>query len=160
MNHAKVHFKANIQPDRIHLALAELISAKWPDGAVVLKRVSQDDWHIESPLSEFFGMSVWIRSARTLEMRKGGGDVNGWLQAYIQENLASRFGGRCSNEGASGSWAPEPEKMATFKGFFYAIMDATGDRKAPVDGLWERMADGGLIEWAQKIVFKENGELR
>lgn len=160
MNHAKISFKSDVQTDRVHEVLAELIQAKWPDGVVSLKREAPDRWHVISPLSEFFGLIIWVHSVRTIKMRKGHGDINGWLQAYLQENLAARFGGRCSNEGAAGTWAPEPEKMATFKGYFYEIMDGTGDRKVLVDGLWERIADNGLLEWARKIAFTEAGEMR
>lgn len=65
------------------------------------------------------------------------------------------------NEGASGSWAPEPEKFATYKGYIYETMEGTGDRKALIDGLWEQIAKpGGLKEWARKIVFTDTGEPR
>lgn len=161
MNHAKVSFKADIAPKVVEALLIELVKAKWPDGVVVLTCEAPTRWHITSPLSEVFGMAVWVRSPRCLEMRKGGGDLNSWLQGYIQENLALRLKGRCSDEGAIGTWAPDPDPFKTYKTYFYHSLGGWSDHPAPsADALWAKMGAQGLLPWARTIVYDEKGELR
>jgi hypothetical protein len=127
MNHAFVHVRANLDAKEVEAFLKDLVLRKWA-GAVEVIPSSKDHWLISAPgHGEFpFSLSIWIRSARKIEMRKCYGDPSSWLQAFIRDHLAAHFKGRCGDEGVSQKFKPEPDRFWDYAGWFLSIYDGSG----------------------------------
>ncbi len=114
MNHGFVFTKGTISEKRLDAVLREIVNERWGD----LVRVERNGphWEIAWGNDYSFGLSLWLDTARKIEMRKQLGDMSSWLQAFIQESLAARLGGKCGDEGTgSRRWVGKPEDWRTYR---------------------------------------------
>lgn len=92
-------------------------------------------------------LSVKLRSSRMIEMRQGHEAICSWVQSVVQNELAIKFRGLCSDEGLSEDERWEPKvKFLTFKEHYYHMntwshkhikdKDVVERLKKEVDRVW------------------------
>ncbi len=113
MNHAFVITKKLISQDLIERELESVVKNRW--GNCVSLNKDHDNLVITIPGFESkFYLQVWLKSRRTIEMRKGSGDISSWLQTYVQCSLAKSLDGKCGDEGVNEKWVGDPDSFRSF----------------------------------------------
>ena len=122
MNHAFVTVRHRaIDPEVVDREIRRLASEVFGGQLDIERDEGGRGWRLRFRGTDY-GLGVWFRTNRRLELRKGlGGDITSWLQSVVQNEVGWVVGGRLSDEGLPDRWEPEPEKFATFRVYFDLI---------------------------------------
>ncbi len=90
------------RPEMIDSLLIRL-NEKHFEGKLDIQRVNKAEWYISAGMPNN-GLSVWITSARKLEIRHALGTWMGWICTSVQEFIASELDCICSDEGIVERW--------------------------------------------------------
>jgi len=122
-NHAFASSQGRLTDAVLKTAIIEIVERRFPgifkvegDGYIEIIPVKedpklQDDWAY---------LSLHLRSQRKIEMRQGHLPACGWVQAVIQNGLAKKFKGKCSDEGIPDIWKPKI-RFKKYKEYFELI---------------------------------------
>jgi len=133
-NHGYVKTRKMMSVEKINQLLDELNQANFK-GNLKIEYHKGDEhswgphvWMLEYPCEDKksnWGTRVcWLNTARSFEMRHGGGgDFIWWIDSLILDTLAVKFNGRISDDGVSGSWPGEPEKLQTYEDYIERRFD-------------------------------------
>lgn len=142
MNHAFATSKGTLTPDKVAAVLHEVNIRRFNGFFTIIQQ--GHSWIIRHPDESKWQYlcSVWLETKRKVGFRRSLGDFAFWMQWVFQEEIAFTYKGRCSDEGVSEKWNPEPGKFPTFKAFWYEVRgpwkDETEIEVALRDHLWEK----------------------
>lgn len=138
MNHCFASSQRVLTGDILHEAIVEINQRRFDNIYEIIRE--GDNWQIHHELGYNFGFSCWLRTKRKVEFRPEMGDWAHWVTAVFQSEIASKFKGKCSDEGVQDIWAPDMEKFPTFKAWWNLLHRSTvpDDLLSFVDAQWER----------------------
>jgi hypothetical protein len=128
--------------------LRSVVQERWGERVVVV-RESPVFWLIRLPDEEkyHFRLSVSKRGPRKLSFRKGVSDLSSWLQAYVQDAVAVKLNGVCSDEGVSERWKGDPARYRLFRQWWDVLHEPfpgvifTEDQKAMLEECFKAWVD-------------------
>jgi hypothetical protein len=86
---------------------------------VIVRLASEPHWQM---------ISVSLKTPRKIETRKGRySHFAGYVEWVVTTYLAYRQHGRCSNDGVSGTWAPDPDLYPTYKAYWWGMSVPDGE---------------------------------
>lgn len=120
MNHAFASSKTNLTSEKLKRDLEEILNRRFDS----LLEVRGDDFLeifiVGAKKLEWSLLELRLYSSRKIEMRKGHEEICSWVQSVIQNELAKKYGGKCSDEGLTEKWVPQI-RFNTFKEYFFYI---------------------------------------
>jgi hypothetical protein len=156
VNHAFITLKRDLpSPAAFGVVLNEIVTQKW-GSAVEVEQQGNDRWHIRDREQKgFMGLALWFKSTRKIEMRRGPGDLSGWLQTYMQESIAIHLKGSCGDEGVGYKWKPTPVRYGTFELWFKEVY--RGSNSHPIDpALIQDLFDQTLAQIPKELLGIQN----
>jgi len=68
------------------------------------------------------GMVVFFKTTRRLDLRRHfGGDITGWTQSVVQDEVGKALGGMLGDEGITDRWEPGKESFPTFRAYYKVV---------------------------------------
>lgn len=116
MNHCFATSQRVLTGDRLDEALKEINQRRFAGIYQIVRE--GDNWWVEPAAGWPYGFHCWFRSKRKVEFRSDPGQWAHWVTSVFQEEIAAKFKGKCSDEGTSDIWQPNPDKYLTFKSFW------------------------------------------
>jgi hypothetical protein len=115
-NHGYVKTSADISPGAFDAAVREINERRF---AGLLKLTGErHHWCVEVEEADVL-RQLWLEDERSIEVRHaaGGGDLGWWIDFVYEDELASRFKGRISDDGVPGEWGPDANLYPTLADF-------------------------------------------
>lgn len=162
-NHAFASSQGRLTAVKLRTALEDIVAKRFPGVFNVTGEDKHGYYDIEpqhpGEHDNYSYLSLHLRSQRMIEMRKGHQLGSDWVQTVIQNELAHRFKGKCSDEGLGDErWEPKL-RFFKYKEYFelrYDHLDPEKDSqlkevleqvwKADIRNLNKAFHDAGLIE--------------
>jgi len=110
-NHSYIITRKNLSPTAIDENLNDILNRRFQ--GIFYSTMRGENWQIgcdELPDTNQF----WLKTRRTLEFRHAMPDWANWLEAVIQNELASKYDGYIKFEGVSGKEEPQKDKFPTY----------------------------------------------
>ena len=85
-----------------------------------------------------YSLSIFFVSNRRIELRRhSSGEITGWMQHVMQDEIGKAINGMLGNESISGRWKPGTESASTFRTYFEILFGPSdGDRKIIFEQIW------------------------
>ena len=120
MNHGFVISPGKVSVERLDKLLREIVHERW--GKLVSVKRGGSQWSVSYGDDYSFGLTLWLETARRIEMRRQLGQLSSWLQTFVQESLAVRLSGKCADQGVPGRrWEGKPDQWRTFRQWYDEI---------------------------------------
>ena len=138
-NHAFASSQGRLTNEKLKAAVIEIVDRRFPGIFKV-----EGDGYLElipnAPIKNdnHSYLSLHLCSQRMIEMRKSHLPIANWIQSVVQNELAARFKGKCSDEGLSERWVPEI-RFFKYREYFNLICDhIKDDDKSILEWYWGR----------------------
>ena len=121
-NHGYISSKKNINKKLVQADLQEINERRFKGKLSIAempadKPTAKGNWYISYQWNgdEYYAVfHIWVVSVRKLEHRH----THNWgfyIELVFAEELGAKYGGRCTDEGFSGGWKPEPTKYPSYQ---------------------------------------------
>lgn len=113
---------------RLGKVLRDVVDDRFGDHLLVQQDPSAEHYFSMSdpalagaPRGYLYRVEAWLETSRKVGFRDGRSEFAHWVKMVLQEEVAHRLGGRCSDESSAQAWQPTKGRFPTFRAYLEEV---------------------------------------